>query len=286
MPLVEIEPYKNITLMGKLYKKLILNQKGISANFFQWMWASESLYSNALFGYNIELVRVGDVLKGFGLKSGQSILLKNDYDEARKLVELESNSEKKFSIKITKRQFKLLKKVMLSYYRNYKEIPNLAREQYIVSLVITFETYVNDSIRNILTQIPNSLKSSKSSVRDEEIIGLTKAEIMNLLVDKKMRDLTYGPINSGLDYLSEVLNVDMNYPKLLIEFGKVRNCLVHNGGLVDVDLSKIGKKRYKKGIKIKITESDVKQCNELFKKLKNNIQSQIVTKFGRSQSQN
>jgi hypothetical protein len=271
--------------MGKLNKKLILNQKGISANFGQRMWASESLYSSALFGYSIKLVKTVNMLKDLGFKSGQSILLKNDYDKARKLVELEKNSDKKtYIIKITKKEFQVLKKAMLFYYREYKEIPNLAREQYIVSLVITFETFINDSIRNILTQIPDTLKSSKSSLSDEEIIGLTKPETMNLLIDKKMRDLTYGPINSGLDYLSKVLNIHTNYPNLLTELGRVRNCIVHNNGLVDKDLSKIGKKRYRIGIKIKISESELKHGKDLFKQLRDNIQSQIETKFRGSQA--
>lgn len=108
-----------------------------------------------------------------------------------------------------------------------------------------------------------------------------KAEIMKLLVEKKMREFTNGPITSGLDYLSEALKVQIAYPKLLTELGRVRNCLVHNSGLVDTDLSKIGKKRYRKGKKIKITDADLKKGDQLFRQLQKNIESQIRTKFGR-----
>lgn len=116
------------------------------------------------------------MLSAFGVKRGQRTLQKKEYDEARQIVELERDSDKKtFSLQISTKELKFLRKVMLWSYRNYRNIPDLSREQYIVSLVITFETYINDTIRNILSQVPNSLKSTKSSVRDEEIVGLSKS---------------------------------------------------------------------------------------------------------------
>lgn len=122
-----------------------------------------------------------------------------------------SKKEKLCSIELNFKELSLLRKIMKDDLRTIKKIPTISREQAIISYTVIFEGFISDMVRNIFDNNIDTLKSAKSSLKDEELIdSIKKGNTLERLKNVKIRNLMYGSVDSWIEYLQNNLGFDVN----------------------------------------------------------------------------
>jgi len=96
-----------------------------------------------------------------------------------------------------------------------------------------FESFLSDLARETYRRRPTMLPREKQ-VSFGEVLGATSPDAMlQLLIEKEIRSVFYGPIEDVKNHFRQKLQVPWpDHPSLEIA-SRLRNCLMHNGGLVD-----------------------------------------------------
>jgi len=261
-------------------------QKELLSNLLRGLRSIDEVYHSAVYGAIHKEVRIVKILTKLGSKYAQKRLTHKELIKAVNEIEAidKSKKEKLIPIELNLKEFSLLRKVVKNELRVIKKIPTLSREQAIISTTAIFEGFISDMVRNIFGNNIDTLKSAKSSLKDEELIdSIKKGNTLERLKEVKIRNLMYGPVDSWIKYLQNNLGFDIEIPDDIIEIHLVRNCLIHNNKLVSRDLEKgIKKRRYVYGKQINITEKDYIRYKVTVENFAEKIWGEYIDKFQRT----
>ena len=234
--------------------------KELLSNLLKNIKSIDIVYRSAIYGASHKEARIIHILAKFGSKHAQNKLSDVEFAEVLGEIEAIDNAKglKTFTLELTSKEVTFVRNVMRGELRDFKRIPAISREQAIISLMLIFEGFVNDLLREIFENNTDALKSTKSTLKDEELIEtLATGNTLERLIDTKLRDLMYGSVEAWVKYFQNNLGFDMNIQKDIVELNLVRNCIIHNNGLVSYELEKmIKKRRYIYAKQINVTEKD------------------------------
>lgn len=216
------------------------------------------VYEVTIYGQQHREVILTQILEKLGAKV-EKTLTREDLRKAIDQVNAMSIGDKTISVTFTNKQADLIKMVIRTQLRVIRNIPSLARIQLSVTLAANFEGYVADALRIAFNTNPDTLKSSKSTLKDEEIIDAVKSgDILHVLIENKVRNIMYGSANDWTSFLKKNLGFKLENTYDIEELFLIRNCILHNNGNVSRELQATKKKRYRNlGRPINITERDI-----------------------------
>ena len=111
-----------------------------------------------------------------------------------------------------------------------------------------FETFLADLARDIYTSRPILLPSDKKIGFKEVIAADSKADIIRAMIEIEIRSVFYGAIETVRDYFEKRFQVSWPDQAEIVLASRIRNCLMHNGGIVDERLAEI----YNRGTEMRI----------------------------------
>jgi hypothetical protein len=194
-----------------------------------------------------------------------------------------SENEKKISIVMNQKELTILRLAIKIQLKRAKNIPQLAREQLIITCAMLLEGFVNDIIKDFLRKNPLSLKSNKATLKDSQLIdSIIEGNTLEKIIDLRIREIMYDSISGWIKYLNEK-GFNIAESKTLKEMFLVRNVLIHNNKKVGQELAKeIGGRRYEIGATINLTESDIKRFKSAVDKVARDIYSEFVKKLNKN----
>ncbi len=108
--------------------------------------------------------------------------------------------------------------------------PRLANDMILIYLTTLFEAYVLDSTREVLLATARRLRQNAAGAQPAN-------QLLMRLVRQQVTDLSYGPIQAKLRFVSDTLGINLRVGPVpvaeLDELYATRNLLVHNGGIVN-----------------------------------------------------
>ena len=143
-----------------------------------------------------------------------------------------------------------------------KEVPEFMLGLGMVHAYSLFEAYVSEVIR-IRYQNNNQLLGGNKKVDYSEIFqSESKSEIVEKMIEREVRAFLYLPIEGVLGTLREKLGfrkLATSYDENTIKISLVRNCLIHNQGVVEEKLSTSFPEEFCVGKKIVVTKELLNQ---------------------------
>lgn len=120
-----------------------------------------------------------------------------------------------------------------------------------------FSIFLDDLLLFILKSQPQSLKSNEKLTTEEVISCSNMSDVLDMIAQKKVREISYKSIKDRLIYFDENLgfNLDLtsNHIKDIILLHECRNLLVHNRGVVNsVFRRKVGECTLQEGDAIEV----------------------------------
>ena len=241
------------------------------------------VYRSAIYGATHKEARIVKLLAKFGSKFALKKLSQEDFTEIVKEIEAIDSikKEKHIVLKLNSKEISFIRNVIGNELRDFKRIPALSREQAIISLMLIFEGFVSDLLREIFENNIDALKSTKSTLKDEELIDTLKTgNTLERLKEAKVRELMYGSVNDWIKYFQNNLGFNIDTQNDIIELNLVRNCLIHNNGLVSRELEKIIKKeQYIYTKQINITEKDYYRYKSAIDAFARKMWEEYIEKF-------
>jgi hypothetical protein len=257
--------------------------KKLLSNLLNNLKSIDEVYSSAVYGASHKEARVVRLLAKLGSKFAQKKLSHEEFTKIVKEIEAIDNIKKQELIKINfnSKELSFLRNVVRSGLITIKRIPALAREQAVISLMLVFEGFVSDLLRNIFENNMDTLKSTKSTLKDEELIDALKTgNTLERLKEAKVRDLMYGSVEDWIKYFQNNLGFKIDIQNDVIELNLVRNCLIHNNGLVSHELEKIiKKKRYIYAKQINVSEKDFYRYKNAIQTFARKMSEEHIEKF-------
>lgn len=238
------------------------------------------VYDVTTYGQKHMEVRNLQILEKIGAKIGGA-LSRKELLEAVEQVEAMSRDDKTFSITVSAEEHGILKKAMRLQLRSVRKVPKLARIQLVVTLAASVESYISDMFRIIFRTKPNTLKSKKSTLKDEELVeALRSGSAMDALIEARVRNIMYGSAVEWFEILNNDLGFSVHETYEIEVLFLVRNCLLHNSGNISRELRDSKKGRYRSiGASINITERDITRYTEAAKTVASAILSDYARKF-------
>ena len=96
-----------------------------------------------------------------------------------------------------------------------------------------FESFLADLAREIFLRRPGMLPPDKQLTFREALAATSPDALLRLLIEKEIRSVFYGPIEEVQGYFVGKLQLPWPDEPDLVPASRLRNCLMHNGGLVD-----------------------------------------------------
>lgn len=259
-----------------------LNQMLEESILFQFqmnLGTAEGVYKAAVYGAVHNETQLLQILEKTGLKSSDQLLSQDKYKKALMAINALSENEKKITIELNQKELTLIRSSIKIQLKIAKNIPQLAREQLIITYATLLEGFVNDIIKDFLRKYPQSLKSNKTTLKDSQLIeSIIEGNTLEKLIDLRLREIMYDSISGWIKYLIEK-GFNIAESKTLKEMFLIRNVLIHNNKKVGQELAKeIGGKRYKIGDTINVTENDIKHFKSAVDKIARDIYSEFVKK--------
>ena len=252
-------------------------------NLFKNLRSIDIVYNSAIYGAAHNEVRIVQLLGKLGSKSAQTKLSHDKLKDVVEEIEAIDNirEQELITVKLNAKDVPFLRKAVRGELRMFKRIPALSREQAIISLMLIFEGFVSDLLRDIFENNVDTLKSSRSTFKDDELIDALRAgNTLERLKEVKVRDLMYGSADSWIKYFKNNLGFNIDINNDIIEMNLVRNCLIHNNGLVSLELEKIiKKKRYSCAKQINVTEKDYYRYKKSIETFAKKMWDEYIKKF-------
>ena len=102
-----------------------------------------------------------------------------------------------------------------------------------------FEAFLADLARDIFLQRPALLPQEKQVTVKEVLGAKSRGDILRLMIDREIRNVFYGKIESVRDYYQNRFQISWpNRPQIVVA-SRMRNCLMHNGARVDERLAEV-----------------------------------------------
>lgn len=241
---------------------------------------AEEVYRAAVYGALHNEAQILKILSKTGHARSDQELEKNKYSEALVALNALSENQEKINIKLSDKEVTLLRSVIKDQLKVVKRVPQLAREQLIITYATLVEGYVNDTIRGFLLFNPESLKSNKSTLKDSDLVdSIIEGNTLNKLIDNRVRNIMYDSISGWIKYLQDK-GMNIKEDSVIKEMFLVRNVLIHNNKKIGIELEKhTAGRRYSNGKKVNVTENDLKRYKKAIKAVTHNIMSEYQLKL-------
>jgi len=250
--------------------------------FFQFnnnLRAVNEVYFAAIYGATYTEANILQILKKASLeKSANKALEKDKFDEAVKILNALEKLSNKVEIDFTDKEITYVRKALKSQLLIIRKIPILAREQQLISYATLLENYISDIIKKYLELSPESLKSNKSTLKDNQLIdSIIEGNTLQKLIDNRVRELMYDSITGWINFLKDKgFSIGENI--FIKEMFLIRNVLIHNNKAVGVELMKTNNKKYVIGKHINLTEKDISRFKLAIVNLVDSIQNEYYRK--------
>ena len=102
-----------------------------------------------------------------------------------------------------------------------------------------FEAFLADLARSIYQMRPVLLSKEKQITFKEILDKNSKEDIIRLMIEKEIRIVFGGSIEDVEKHFTRHFKISWPKHEKLIEASRMRNCLMHNGGIVDGRLAEV-----------------------------------------------
>ncbi|MBL8241598.1 MAG: hypothetical protein JNM66_29505 [Bryobacterales bacterium] len=99
------------------------------------------------------------------------------------------------------------------------------------------ETFLADIARQVYLRRPKMLPEEKQLAYKDIVAAESSGEILLLIVEKEIRSVFGGPIEDVQKHFERKLNIRWPNEPEIFTASRMRNCLMHNGGVVDPRLA-------------------------------------------------
>lgn len=102
-----------------------------------------------------------------------------------------------------------------------------------------FEAFLADLVRAVYIRNPRMLPKDQKIASKEVLDADSKEDVVRLMIEKEIRSLFYGKVEDVADHFEKKLQMPWRDGALgtLVLASRTRNCLMHNGGIVDERLA-------------------------------------------------
>lgn len=230
-------------------------------NFFRLYHSIQSLnnvYESTIYGARHKEAFILRLMSKF-LPKGKLLPISKDLYTA--LMELDAidkvKNVKKIPVNFTNKEKSIIIKISKSQLKIQREVPILARQQSLISLVSIFESFITDTLKTLFYYNLNSLKSENTTLNDREIIeAVSNKNVIDAIIESKTRKLLYEPFEKLINYLNNNFGLDIEFSEGVSNIILLRNCIVHNNCKVSKELS--SELKIDAGKSINITKGDYK----------------------------
>lgn len=240
---------------------------------------AEEVYKAAIYGALHNETQILQILSKTGLGSSERTLEKAKYKRAVETLNALAEKEKLIKIDLNKNQVQLIRNAVKMQLKVVRNVPLLAREQLLITYSTLVEGFVNDVIRNFFLKFPQSLKSSKSTLKDNQLIdSIIEGNTLEKLIDSRVREIMYDSITGWINYLNEK-GMSINEDIKLKEMFLIRNVLIHNNKMVGTELANgMKNSRYVIGKKLSVSENDLKRFKSAIESITRQINKEYLEK--------
>lgn len=240
---------------------------------------AEEVYKAAIYGALHNETQILQILSKTGLESSGQTLEKEKYKRAVKTLKALAENEKLITLELNKNQVQLTRKVIKMQLKVVRNVPLIAREQLLITYSTLVEGFVNDVIRNFFLRFPQSLKSNKSTLKDNQLIdSIIEGNTLEKLIDTRVRELMYDSITGWINHLNErgmSIKEDIDLKEMFL----VRNVLIHNNKIVGTELANgIKNSKYVIGKKVSVSENDLKRFKSAIRSITVQINKEYLKK--------
>ena len=162
---IRVIQYISKKKFNEIRPEIVRRQFELDDNLKDSLSSIDQVYGAALQGSRYEVARIGNLLSKFESKIGKRILNKAELKEAVQIMEMQYKMSPKTQLKLSKRQVSYLRRLLLDAYGVLKNVPVIARAQYVITLDLLLEAFVGDTLRNIFDHNIESMKSGKTTLR-------------------------------------------------------------------------------------------------------------------------
>jgi hypothetical protein len=144
-----------------------------------------------------------------------------------------------------------------------KELPDFLHGLGVVYAYAAFENYLSGIIATCLRAHPQLMGEKKQLLYAEVLGAATKKELVESLIGREVRDLSYLPITAVLDLMRKRFGfkgLKADYDMETRRISLIRNCIVHNGAVAEATIADEYPSQYKVGEAISLTLRDVDQA--------------------------
>lgn len=218
------------------------------------------LHDVAIYGARHKEVEVLRLLEKLGSNRSRSFRRRDLQQAVQEVEAIAGVRAETFKLELSQEEIELLKKSLRHLLRSVRKTPALARQQGVIALAAAFEGFVSDVIRDIFDRQPAILKSRKTTLKDEELIdALHSGDPLEILKDRRLRDVMYGSALDWQRFMTESLGMELEFQETLCQMFLVRNAIVHSNGRVTKELAAFGRSRFRHiGGSLNVTERDVR----------------------------
>ena len=121
------------------------------------------------------------------------------------------------------------------------DLPRFVYEMAIIHAYAMFEAYLSSLLRMRLCRHPQLMGGQRQIKYDQVFEAATKADLIESMIERDVRDLMYLPLVGLIETMREKLGfraLTNKHDDSANQLALVRNCLVHNGRRVDAKLAK------------------------------------------------
>lgn len=134
-------------------------------------------------------------------------------------------------------------------FKEHTQFERMTHEGMVVRDVSAFDVYLTTMLGRIFTEIPNQLKSSKSTISYEHILEMESiADFVRWAAERRVYALSFKGLKALLKYFKKrkwaSIDMESDTVKSADEYIEVRNLIVHNSGRINKRfLSRLGKEK-------------------------------------------
>ncbi len=244
---------------------------------------TDEVYKAAVYGAIHNEAQILEIQKKLGVSINHKTFDDERYKNALKVIKVLSEDSETITIDFCKKDIIIIKKAVKSQLKVVKKIPQLAREQLLITYSTIVEGFVNDVVRLFLKKFPKNLKSKHATLKDNQLIdSILEGNTIDTLIDYKVRDIMYDSITGWIKYLNS-RGFDLKEETNLKEMFLLRNAIIHNSKKVSSELEKIiGGRRYTINNQINITDRDIKRfrtaIDEIAVKIDKSYNKKLIVK--------
>lgn len=215
---------------------------------------------------------LGELLPG-----ESAIIVKISKDGKSELVDIydeEANEKNDFEnvkiLELPEDEFYFFDAFRLGIFNLEQEIPSFIYNMWFIHSYGLFEYYLMKILKNRFLIHPKLLSSSKTLTINDLLETESKDALMERFIDMEVRNLLFLPINGIL----EKMRNNLGFKKLIEDYdlrirriSLIRNCLVHNGSIVNDKLSDEYSSEFKLNDKLNVTNQIANETITTLRKL-------------------